>query len=238
MTQSLESTDGAPVSHERLGACPCCGLVASIPTLAEDEVARCPRCMSRLPRGKIASGRAAAVSLRVTAVALAALALFPAAITLPIMHIEEMGYSQDASIWSGSLGLLRGGDVFVGLIVFVCSIVFPLLKLMGLIAITALRHSLARSTRRWSWRMVDLTGRWGMLDVLLVALVVAWVKVGDLVTIEAGPAAFAFSLLVLLSLIATALFDPHALWDETPIEVRDEVEWPTHIQSDGRVHSA
>lgn len=202
-----------------LAACPCCGLVSAVRALDASELARCPRCRSRLPQGAAARGRADLVTARVTAVSLAALVLFPSAVTLPIMRIEEMGHSTDASIWSGSLGLLRGGDVFVGAVVFLCSIVFPLLKLGGLIAITMGRHALERHTRRWSWRVVDLTGRWGMLDVLLVAVVVAWVKVGDLVTIEPGPAAFAFTTVVLLSLVATALFDPHALWEETPIEV-------------------
>lgn len=165
-------------------------------------------------------GRAARVTARVTAVSLAALALFPSAVTLPIMRIEEMGHSSDASIWSGALALLRGGDLFVGSVVFLCSIVFPLLKLGGLLAITAGRRGLRRRARRVSWRIVDMTGRWGMLDVLLVAVVVAWVKVGDLVDIQPGPAAFSFTLVVILSLIATALFDPHALWDETPIQAR------------------
>lgn len=207
-------------AHGHLSACPCCGLVSSVPPLHTFEVARCPRCRGRIPHGRVAAGRARAVSLRVTAVALAALALFPAAITLPIMRIERMGHSSDASIWSGSLGLLRSGDVFVGGVVFLCSIVFPLLKLAGLIAVTTFRHSLERGARRWSWRLVDLTGRWGMLDVLLVAVVVAWVKVGDLVEISPGPAALAFTIVVLLSLVATALFDPHALWDETPVETQ------------------
>ena len=155
------------------------------------------------------------MSARVSAIAIAALILFPPAITLPIMRIEEMGHATDASIWSGSLGLLRSGDFFVGGIVFLCSIVFPLMKLFGLLAITVGRHALARRARRWSWRMVDLTGRWGMLDVLLVAVVVAWVKVGDLVEIKPGPAAVSFTTVVFLSLIASALFDPHALWEET-----------------------
>lgn len=153
-----------------------------------------------------------------TAVSFAALALFPSAVTLPIMRIEEMGHSSEASIWSGALALLRGGDLFVGTVVFLCSIVFPLLKLGGLIAVTAGRQSLQRRARRLSWRVVDLTGRWGMLDVLLVAVVVAWVKVGDLVDVQPGPAALSFTLVVLLSLTATALFDPHALWEETPIQ--------------------
>ncbi len=207
--------DAAP--EDRLIPCHCCGLVARVPSLALSQVARCPRCRAVLPRPG-SRDRAARVSLRVTVVALAALALFPSAITLPIMRIEEMGHSRDASIWSGSLGLLRGGDYFVGSVVFLCSIVFPLLKLGGLIAISAGRQVMDRTTRRLSWRLVDFTGRWGMLDVLLVAIVVAWVKVGDLVDIQPGPAALAFTLVVLLSLLATALFDPHALWEETPLE--------------------
>ena len=56
-----------------------------------------------------------------------------------------------------------------------------------------------------------------MLDVLLVAVVVAWVKVGDLVEIAPGPAAFAFTAVVLLSLLSAALFDPHALWADSPL---------------------
>lgn len=200
-----------------LRACRCCGLVSRIGRLESFQVARCPRCRAVLPRPSRAA-EAALVTTRVTAVSLAALALFPAAVTLPIMRIEEMGHSSEASIWSGALALLRGGDLFVGTVVFLCSIVFPLLKLGGLIAITAGRGGLQRRARRISWRVVEMTGRWGMLDVLLVAVVVAWVKVGDLVEIRPGPAAFAFTLVVLLSLLATALFDAHALWDKAPVQ--------------------
>ncbi|WP_419191303.1 paraquat-inducible protein A [Saltatorellus ferox] len=179
--------------------------------------ARCGRCGARLPQVHGAASRADDVSRRVAAVAIAALVLFPPAVTLPIMRIEEMGHSSNASIWSGSLGLLRHGDWFVGGTVFLCSIVFPLLKIGGLLAITVGRRSLQRRARRWSWRIVDLSGRWGMLDVLLVAVVVAWVKVGDLVEISPGPAAFAFTAVVLLSLLSAALFDPHALWADAPL---------------------
>lgn len=209
-----------------LAACPCCGLVSQV-TLGRDAkaapagtplAANCGRCGARLPQVHGAASRADVVSMRVAAVAIAALVLFPPAVTLPIMTIEEMGHSTDASIWSGSLGLLRAGDWFVGGTVFLCSIIFPLLKIAGLLAITLGRRSLQRRARRWSWRIVDLSGRWGMLDVLLVAVVVAWVKVGDLVEITAGPAAYAFTAVVLLSLLSTALFDPHALWADAPLD--------------------
>ena len=212
-------------SATSLAACPCCGLVSQVVLGAAAEAvpagtalsASCGRCGARLPQVHGAASRADQVSRRVAAVAIAALVLFPPAVMLPIMRIEEMGHSTNASIWSGSLGLLRAGDWFVGGTVFLCSIVFPLLKIAGLLAITLGRGSLQRRARRWSWRIVDLSGRWGMLDVLLVAVVVAWVKVGDLVEIEPGPAAFAFTAVVLLSLISSALFDPHALWADAPL---------------------
>ena len=57
-----------------------------------------------------------------------------------------------------------------------------------------------------------------MIPFSKLQLVVAWVKVGDLVDIRPGPAALSFTLVVLLSLVATALFDPHALWEDTPIQ--------------------
>lgn len=212
-------------SSQNLAACPCCGLVSrvvlapGVKSAAESATltARCGRCGSRLPQVHGAGSRADDVSRRVAAMAIAALVLFPPAVTLPIMRIEELGHSSEASIWSGSLGLLRSGDWFVGGTVFLCSIVFPLLKIGGLLAITIGRRSLQRRARRWSWRIVDLSGRWGMLDVLLVAVVVAWVKVGDLVEITPGPAAFAFTAVVLLSLLSAALFDPHALWADSPL---------------------
>ena len=57
-----------------------------------------------------------------------------------------------------------------------------------------------------------------MLDVLLIAVVVAWVKVGDLVEVTPGPATLTFTLVVLFSLLASAWFDPHSIWDEDQSE--------------------
>jgi paraquat-inducible protein A len=61
--------------------------------------------------------------------------------------------------------------------------------------------------------MVEFLGRWGMVDVLLVAVLVAVVKLGDLVTVTPGPGVLAFGSVVVLSLLASAAFDPHALWE-------------------------
>jgi paraquat-inducible protein A len=154
------------------------------------------------------------------AAAVAALLLFPLAISLPIMKLEQLGHVQEASIWSGSLGLLGEGELFVGSVVLLCSVVLPLVKLVGLVVLCTSERFSRRHKARF-YHAVELTGRWGMLDVLLIAVVVAWVKIGDLVEVRPGPAALAFTACVLLSLVASARFDPHSLWQSEPESTPD-----------------
>jgi len=200
-----------------LRACPTCGLVQRVRPLVEGERACCPRCEALVSRG----GQGATGNLGALTTALAALAIYPVAISLPIMRLERFGHSTEASVWSGSVGLLREGELFVGGLVLLCSIVLPLMKLVGLVALCT-SERLSRRHRARFYRAIELSGRWGMLDVLLVAVVVAWVKVGDLVEVTPGPAALAFSLCVVLSLVASARFDPHALWLEAAAAVPQE----------------
>jgi len=190
-------------------ACHCCGLVQRVPPVGRGERAHCVRCGTRL--GHARPPRAAA---RTTAAcALSALILYPLAVGLPIMSIERFGHASEQSLLSGTAALLANGQLFVGGVVFVCSIVLPLGKLVGLLVITA-EGLLSHRHRALFYRVIEWTGRWGMLDVLLLALLVAFLKVGDLVDVTPGPAALAFTLVVGLSLLASAAFDPHALWEE------------------------
>lgn len=201
-----------------LRACPTCGLVQRVPDLAASEQARCARCEAVVSCGaRAARGNAGALHA-----ALAGLALYPFAVGLPILRLERFGHMTEASVWSGSVGLLREGEWFVGGIVLLCSVVLPLLKLTGIVAL-CLGERFSSRHRAAFYRAVEVTGRWGMLDVLLVAVVVAWVKVGDLVQVSAGRAAFAFTVLVLLSLVASARFDPHALWRGVPAQRSNDV---------------
>jgi len=96
--------------------------------------------------------------------------------------------------------------------VFLCSLVIPLLKLGGILILTSRRPMFSRRHRASTYRMIERAGRWGMLDVLLISVVVAWLKMGDLVEVRPGPAAWTFTGCVLLSLLASTSFDPHALW--------------------------
>jgi paraquat-inducible protein A len=64
------------------------------------------------------------------------------------------------------------------------------------------------------YRAVDAVGRWGMLDVMLVAVLLAYVKLGDMLAISPGPGVAAFCAMVVLSLMAGMAFQPHVLWDD------------------------
>jgi len=191
-----------------LKACPCCGLVHEVPALDRTTRAACVRCRSTVADGRRPLG--AELSL---AAALAALVLYPLAVSLPVLRLERFGHRTEASIWTGSLGLFEKGELLVGAVVLTCSLVVPLVKLLALVAIGVRWSRLARSQRARTHRVLEWAGRWGMLDVLLIAVVVAWIKMGDLVEVTPGPGALAFVVCVLLSLVAGAAFDPHDLWE-------------------------
>ncbi|MEZ5974854.1 MAG: paraquat-inducible protein A [Planctomycetota bacterium] len=149
------------------------------------------------------------------AAALAALILYPVAISLPILTVERMGHRHHSSVWKGVAQFLGDGQWFVGLTVLICSILIPLLKLLGMLLLVFAPRLFAPHNRARLHRVIEWSGKWGMLDVLLISILVAWVKMGDLVTIRPGKAVVAFCLMVLLSLIASASFDASRIW-QTP----------------------
>ncbi|MFT7464183.1 MAG: putative paraquat-inducible protein A [Pseudohongiellaceae bacterium] len=191
-----------------LAACSCCGLIQQRPSCGPRERLRCQRCHTRL------AGRPRS-STRTAALALSALLLYPAAITLPILVVEQFGVTRPASVWSGGVGMIAEGEVAVGAVVLLASVVLPLLKLVGLFLLAGGGYGLRPSMKAWTWHLVEWTGRWGMLDVLLVAILVATIKLGALMELSAGPGALAFTTCVMLNLAASASFDPHSLWEAT-----------------------
>ncbi|WP_145062798.1 paraquat-inducible protein A [Engelhardtia mirabilis] len=213
---SSESMTPAPAEAE-LRACPCCGLPQWVPQVEARLEARCPRC--RTPFAP-ASGRSAR-NAWAAAAAGSALLVYPLAVGLPILEIERFGHAKASSVGAGAVALLHEGAFLAGAAVLVCSVVFPLLKLAGILAVTAAPERLTSHARARTWHFVEFVGRWGMLDVLLVALLVAMLKLGDLVKVTPGPGLAAFTVLVGLSLLASACYDPHALWNSAQGGDRD-----------------
>jgi paraquat-inducible protein A len=154
---------------------------------------------------------------RTAALSLAALALFPPAVLLPVMRVEQLGHSHETGILRGASDLITDGHGWLGLVVLLCSVVVPILKLSGLLLLSTTKIRTRASTRAAVWQMVERTGRWGMLDVLLVAAIVAMIKIGDLVSIEPGTGALVFASMVTLSLLASMSFDPRLVrMEESP----------------------
>lgn len=147
------------------------------------------------------------------AISLAALIVYPLALSLPVMRIERLGHEHASSIWGGMVDLLADGQWFVGLAILLFSIVTPISKLGAMFVLCSGERLLAPSHRAVTYRVVEFLGRWGMADVLLVAIVVAMVKLGDIVRVTPGVGVVAFGAVVVLSLLASAAFDPHAIWE-------------------------
>jgi paraquat-inducible protein A len=185
-----------------LAACPRCGLIQHHPPGAR---ALCARCSARLDAWWHDPRLAAAL-------ALSALVLYVPAILLPMMRLETLGHAREASILTGVSEMLAHGEIFVGLVILVFSLVLPPLKLVALLLVsTRLLHAAGRA-RLYDW--VELLGRWGMLDVLVVAVLVAFVKLGDTLHVRPGVGLFLFAACVLTSLLASVCLHPPSLWDE------------------------
>jgi paraquat-inducible protein A len=135
---------------------------------------------------------------------------------LPVMHMRTFLSDEDDTIMSGVLSLLNEGSWPLALLVFVASIVVPLLKLiaMGWLLLAVARRSPGNASQRSKlFRLVEFVGRWSMLDVYAIALLVALVQIRSLATVHAGPGALAFGAVVVLTMLAAQSFDERLLWD-------------------------
>lgn len=201
---------GIPVTAAARGLLTChvCGLVSrAVPGGVE---ARCPRCYAAIHFRKPNT-----VS-RTWAFLIAAYIMYVPANVLPIMETGSLYGSQNDTIMSGVIYLWHSGSWDLALVVFIASIMVPLLKL---IAITLLLVTVQRRTtllqvqRTRLYRLVELVGRWSMLDIYVVTILAALVQIGSLATIKAGPAALAFGAVVVLTMFAAMQFDPRLIWD-------------------------
>jgi paraquat-inducible protein A len=186
------------IDLKNLLACQSCGLIQQRPAQTANYLA-CARCAHRLAGGDVSRSPEYTAAL-----ALAALAVYIPAILMPIMTITQMGHSHHTSILMGAATLIAEGRI---------AIIIPLGKIAGLLALSTDVSLLRRPHRAWTWRLIEWTGKWSMLDVLLVAMLVVVMKLGDLVHVEPGPGLLLFAAFVILSLAASICFDQRAIWN-------------------------
>jgi paraquat-inducible protein A len=189
-------------------ACHSCSLV-SRPGAASAAPA-CPRCGAALHARKHDSLG------RTWALLIAAAVLYVPANLLPVMHTSSLFGSQSDTIMSGVIYLWVTGSWPLAIVVFVASVAVPLAKLLALVylLITVQRRSPRRPGERLRlYRLVELVGRWSMLDIFVVALLAALVQLHTLAEIVPGPGATAFGAVVVLTMFAAMSFDPRLIWD-------------------------
>ena len=198
------------IESTRLRGCRFCNGVFRVSPETEGSRVRCPHCLEPVvDRSSLRLARQ-----RTMAMSLAALLLYPAAVLLPVLRIDRFGLAHETSVVQGTISLWRDGHPWLSMVVLVCSVVVPLVKIAGLLALSSGLIRVSLPVGRRLWGSIDALGRWGMLDVLLVAVLVAVVKLGDLVRIEPGPGAALFALMVVCSLVASAVFDPRTIRSE------------------------
>jgi paraquat-inducible protein A len=158
------------------------------------------------------AGGGARAASRTAAAALGAFILFWPAVLLPILEIERLGHRHHSSVLVGAIELLWHGSWFVGLVVLLFSVVFPLTKIVLLLELSLL-NLLHQRHKALTYRIMEHAGKWSMMDVMLLALLVMLVKLGSLVEFHFGPAVVAFVLCVAMSMWASMSFDPHSIWE-------------------------
>ncbi len=196
-----------PAADGPLMGCRCCGLVNESPA---GKAAHCRRCGAALRWRKPDS------LVRSWALVLAAVCLYVPANLYPVMLITQLGATRDFTIMGGIVELANYGLWPLALLVFLASITIPLMKLLALIYMLILtqtgsdEHLLGRVK---AYRFINFIGRWSMIDVFMISILVALVRFSRFANIEANVGATCFAAVVVLTIFAVDSFDPRLMWD-------------------------
>ncbi len=185
-----------------LAACHSCGKVQPL------AHGHCVRCHAALHLRKPHSLQ------RTWALTIAAAILYVPANVYPVMRADRIGGAEANTILSGVALFWEHHAYPIAIVIFTASVVIPILKLLAIVALCLsarrCRHPQAMTR---IYRLTELVGRWSMVDVFVVAILVAVVQLGSLMSIVPGPAALAFAGVVISTMLAALSFDPRLLWD-------------------------
>lgn len=197
---------------DKLISCRTCGQVQRLTRLPHRYRAECVRCGEILLRDRPFS------RARVAAFSLSALFLYAPANIYPVMTMHYLGRETQNTVWGGVRALYQDHMVFVAAIVFCASIVIPLLKLIGLLLLVVMRSNRMQRGRKNIYKIIERIGPWAMLDVFLLAIMVALIRFGKFATVIPGPGIVAFTGVVVFTMLASASFEPRTIWKEEPFE--------------------
>lgn len=193
---------------KQLIACHECDLLMRKPPAGQGERVECPRCGYELYTHR------PQVVRRSMALVIAALLLYVPANFLPIMQLNLLGQASDDTVWSGVLGLYNSGMRGIAVVVFLCSMAVPLLKLLCQFAVLlSIRLDIGRSYGLLLYRIYHHLRDWGMLEVYLMGILVALVKLADLAEVTLGVGLLCFIALLLVQVWLEVAMSPHQIWE-------------------------
>jgi paraquat-inducible protein A len=154
----------------------------------------------------------------------ATLFLIPANI-LPMMVVLSLGKSEGSTIMEGVIYFFHHGDFGLGAVIFIASVAVPVFKLCTIYYLLLIVHfkQYDKALRGIKlFHIIHLIGKWSMLDIFVVALMVAMVQFQNLASIQTGGAAIAFCAAVIFTIIATEKFDPRLMFDSNEINKEEK----------------
>lgn len=196
----------SPIDPTHTVSCHACGLL-------NNEIATpfCRRCHSKLHFRKPHSFS------RCGAYTIAAICLYIPANIYPFMTLTSFGQTDSYTILGGIAELAQAGLWPLALLVFFASITIPLLKLLGLAFMMISTQRGSRNLlqeRTVAYRVIEFIGRWSMIDVFMVSILVALVHFGQLANVAADTGMVCFAAVVVLTIFAVDVFDPRLMWDQ------------------------
>jgi len=201
---------GSTAAREGLILCEACGLLVR-PAHA-NEPGYCPRCDAELEFRRHDSIQ------RTWALIIGAAICYLPANILPVMISSGLGKVEEDTIISGVILLYNTGSWALAGIVLIASVMIPLAKLIALayLLITVQRGSIRKNRDRARlYRLVEIVGRWSMLDVFVATFIVALIQLQPLMAVLPGTGVLFFGAVVVLTMLAAESFDPRLIWDSS-----------------------
>lgn len=208
--QQLHEHSELTAAQAGLALCLTCHKLMPVDTLTEEPAAPCSRCGEEVHLRK-----PGAMSRTLALIITSALLLLPANL-LPIMQVDFLGVPDRSTILDGILYFLKTGSYLIGIIIMVASIFVPLFKVVGLSILLCSAHfGMPYFLRQKSkmFRIISFIGRWSMLDIFVIALLISLVDFGFFTSVHVAPASTFFCMAVATTMLAAITFDPRILWD-------------------------
>jgi paraquat-inducible protein A len=211
-------------AHGKLIGCHVCSRVSQAPSGS-----KCVRCGHALHHRKPNSLARAWAFIATAAV------LYIPANTLPVMSVTRLGRGGPHTIVGGVVQLFEDHLWPLAIIVLAASVFIPIAKLgaLAVMLVSTHRHSTWQLVNRTRvFRVVNIIGRWSMIDIFAVTILVALVRLGFLAAVFPGDAAIAFAGVVVLTMFATECFDPRLMWDAAQAHGPRHIPAAIHLPAD------